>query len=142
MHLDVNIICGAVSSGEVGSTQHQVDRNKDHHLSRSPNPTQRLSPEIGLGFADVLRQFLAHSFGQEQAPEDLVIDHVEWLVCSAGSDLALEAELAAAQALELGFWVPWLAPRRWVSVSLQKDIVEVSTLQEELWDVMEPSSPL
>ena len=75
-----------------------------------------------------------HRGEQEQPLEDLVLVRLDWLVCSAGSELALEVEVVEAQASVL-----WPQSDR---VSFQEDIVEAATLLEELWDLTEHSSPV
>ncbi len=78
----------------------------------------------GAGFKSSGRQRSLGSYQkqQEQPLEDLIVDHLDWLAVSEGSELALEMEVVKAQASD--FWDLPQSDR----LSPQKNIVEVSTL--------------
>ena len=71
----------------------------------------------------------------EQMPlEDVILDHVAWLECAEGDELTREVEDIEAQVSAL-----WDLPSSG-RVTPLKDIVEVSSLLEDLWEEAEPSS--
>ena len=75
------------------------------------------------------------NWGEQERPlEDLILDHVDWLDCSSGSELAREVEVM--EALATGFW----DGTRSVRLSLKEEIFEFEILLEEMWDTTGPSS--